>query len=644
MGALGKLGRYELITRIGQGGMAEVQLALQRGPAGFEKLVVVKLVHAELATQKAFVDMLLDEARVAALVKHPNVVDIYDLGEADGKYFIAMEYLEGEPLLSVLRAGREGKRLDALSTGRLIADTADGLDAAHELRNMAGERIELVHHDISLGNIVVLYNGSVKLVDFGVAKATSAATGSTGKVQGKFSYMAPEKLKGSPGDRRSDIFSLGCVLWEALTLKRLFRGGNDAETMKQVLELAVQPPSKVNSDVPVGYDAIVMRSLDRDPAKRQQTAKQLANEIEELLHKSGYEAKNDRIGKYMQETFKDHIDARKKLVQEVVSKGSASAETVDAAFHQAAQLANGSPRTPTMGDFSIMRPLPRPSVPLFVPTAPTVPKAVPKVPTVPKVITPTAFVPDAFSDQNRPTEISSSPFETHTDGGITEIAPPPIDPDVPEIPPPIWPNDAALIGPPPPSRIVTVMDWVEDVANDRHKRMIAIVVGSGALFLILVFMLVKCGGHADKPVVAHHGAAPVVIEDAEATVQVVTPIDAAIAVLEPDAAIVAPPPDAGVPVIKRPIVVEHRPVVPPQSADTLFQKALQAYVKGDLKTALALLKTAKATSPGHAATWRLLGQVYKKLGDHAQAKAAFTRYLVLAPNASDAATIRHEVE
>src|SRR5258705_9862046 len=129
-----KLGRYELITRIGEGGMAEVQLALQRGPAGFEKLVVVKLVHQNLASQKPFVDMLLDEARGAALVKHPNVVDIYDLGEVDGRYFIAMEYLEGEPLLAVLRAGRDGQRLDVPSTGRRIAGTAQGLDAAPERR------------------------------------------------------------------------------------------------------------------------------------------------------------------------------------------------------------------------------------------------------------------------------------------------------------------------------------------------------------------------------------------------------------------------------------------------------------------------------------------------------------------------------
>src|SRR5258705_2026210 len=327
-----KLGRYELITRIGEGGMAEVQLALQRGPAGCEKLVVVKLVHDSLATQKAFVDMLLDEARVAALVKHPNVVDIYDLGQADGRFFIAMEYLEGEPLLAVLRAGREGKRLDPLSTSRLIADTAEGLDAARELRSMGGDPIELVHHDVSLGNIVVLYNGQVKLVDFGVAKATQSAT-ARAKVQGKFGYMAPEKLRGGPGDRRSDIGSLGCVLWEALTLRRLFKGGNDTDTMHQVFDNPILAPSKINGDVPADFDAIALRSLERDPARRYPTAKAMAAELEEVLRKHGYAAKNDMIARYMQATFADHIAARKKLLQEVSSKGRASPDVLEAAFN-----------------------------------------------------------------------------------------------------------------------------------------------------------------------------------------------------------------------------------------------------------------------------------------------------------------------
>ena len=310
--------------------MAEVQLALQRGPAGFEKLVVVKLVHANLATQKPFVDMLLDEARMAALVKHPNVVDIYDLGEAEGRYFIAMEYLEGEPLLAVLRAGREGKRLDPLSTTRLIADTAEGLDAAHELRSMAGDPIGLVHHDVSLGNIVVLYNGQVKLVDFGVAKA-SMSTAST-RVQGKFSYMAPEKLRGGAGDRRSDIWSLGCVLWEALTLRRLFRGGTEAETVRQVLQGEILAPSQVNPEVPVALDPIVLRALTRESAGRYPTAKEMAQDLEEVLRKQGYGGKNDAIARYMQSTFRDHIIARKKLLQEVSSKGRASADVLQAAF------------------------------------------------------------------------------------------------------------------------------------------------------------------------------------------------------------------------------------------------------------------------------------------------------------------------
>ena len=619
MGAQARLGRYELITRIGQGGMAEVQLALQRGPAGFEKLVVVKLVHTELATQKAFVDMLLDEARVAALVKHPNVVDIYDLGEADGKYFIAMEYLEGEPLLSVLRAGREGKRLDPLSTCRLIADTAEGLDAAHELRSMAGERIELVHHDISLGNIVVLYNGSVKLVDFGVAKASQTA-GPKAKVQGKFSYMAPEKLKGSAGDRRSDIFSLGCVMWEALTLKRLFRGGNDADTMKQVLSLVIQPPSKINPDVPPELDPIVMRALDRDPAKRQATAKEMSDAIEDVLLKRGYGARNDRIAKYMQDTFKDHIEARKKLVQEVVSKGSASAETVDAAFAPAMQIASGSPRA-TRGDFSVVTPLPRrDSFANMVPLVAVPPSG------------PSAVVPDAFSDQNKPTEIAASIFD-----GPTEIAPPPIQEPELAIEKPVTATGQ-------PSKIVSVMDWFEDIAMDKRKRTIAYAIAAGAVLLLMIVLIARCAGGG------HHAVA--VVPDAQAQIQTQTiepdaaavVADAAIAEVEVPVDAARPEPvavDAGVAEVAHPHVV---PVVPRVNADAQFQKAFQAFVKGDAKGALALLKLNRLQNPNHAASWRLLGQVYKKLGDPAMAKASFKRYLALSPNATDAATIKKELE
>lgn len=327
-----QLGRYELIARIGEGGMAEVQLARLRGAMGFEKLVVVKLVHDHLASQKSFVEMLMQEARLAALVKHPNVVDIYDLGESDGRYFVAMEYLAGEPLLAVLRAGRDGKRLDPFSTARLIAEVAEGLTAAHQLRSLTGEAMPLVHHDVSLGNIMVLYTGQAKLVDFGVAKAGENAQADKDRVKGKFGYMAPEKLRGEGGDARSDLFSLGVVLWEALTLRRLFRGNTDLEAIAQILEDPIAPPSQINSDVPKAFDPICLRALERDVARRYQTAAEMAKDIELVLKEASYSGKYEVIAQYMQATFADHIRARGQLIKEAATLHGPSEQLVSAAF------------------------------------------------------------------------------------------------------------------------------------------------------------------------------------------------------------------------------------------------------------------------------------------------------------------------
>jgi len=611
-----KLGRYELITRIGQGGMAEVQLAIQRGPAGFEKLVVVKLVHESLATQKAFVDMLLDEARVAALVKHPNVVDIYDLGQAEGRYFIAMEYLEGEPLLAVLRAGREGKRLDTLSTARLIADTAEGLDAAHELRSMAGDALELVHHDISLGNIVVLYNGQVKLVDFGVAKATQSASTRT-KVQGKFSYMAPEKLKGAPGDRRSDIFSLGCVLWEALTLKRLYKGGNDAETMKQVLELDVMAPSTVNGDVISDFDPIVMRALAQDPSKRYATAKELAADLEEVLRKQGYAAKNDLIARYMQDTFSSHIAARKKLLQEVSSKGGASAEVLEAAFNDAV-LANGSPITPMSGpnEFSVRfrrseLPPPRRSEPRLAHSSGTH-----SVPAPPDLV-------DEWVQKNRP----------EPDPGETEVE-------------------------------MTVE------APARSNRMLFVVVCVGVLALAAIAIVAwKLWGSGGDGKTAEPASPPPIDQASAPSVapQVAPPVpETPTQPAQPPQEEAPPPPEIEMdparvkdkktvpkhPIAKEtkqthpghPVETPHPPPPEKPDLDALIKDGVNAFVHGDTKGALTAYQRAKAANPAYAPAWRGMGVVYEKIGDTKQAKLSFQRYLQLAPNAGDAAQIRARMD
>ena len=578
-----KLGRYELITQIGQGGMAEVQLAIQRGPAGFEKLVVVKLVHENLATDETFVDMLLDEARIAALVKHPNVVDIYDLGEAEGRYFIAMEYLEGEPLLAVLRAGREGKRLDPLSTARLIADTAEGLDAAHELRSMAGDPIELVHHDVSLGNIVVLYSGQVKLVDFGVAKATMSSAAPT-KVQGKFSYMAPEKLRGKAGDRRSDIWSLGCVLWEALTLRRLFKGGNDHDTMRQVLEAPILKPSEINGEVIADFDPIVLRALERDPDLRYPSAKEMAKDLEEVLRKQGYGGRNDQIAKYMQGTFDAHIVARKKLLQEVSSKGRASAAVLEAAFDEPAPRSNRA-----SGDFSGR--LNRTSAEILAEGTPRQTSG--PLPGEASIDEPTGDVPPgARSDTYRRTYLTVGAVAVALVAVIVVSV------------------FAATRGGDDPDR-------KEPIANPR-----AVTAGSGDAMTQDV-----------TPTPAGSGT-PTAGSGSDAT--------SGSKVADPGSDVIEILPNESSAVVAKP-AIKILPKEKPNAVE-LHRAGLQEFAAGDYKTALTSFKRAQLASPGYAPAWRGLGMVHEKLRQNTAARSAFQRYLTLAPNAPDVTSVRARME
>lgn len=612
-----RLGRYELITQIGQGGMAEVQLALQRGPAGFEKLVVVKLVHENLATQKDFVDMLLDEARVAAMLKHPNVVDIYDLGEADGRFFIAMEYLEGEPLLAVLRAGREGQRLDPLSSARLISDTAEGLDAAHELRSLGGELIELVHHDISLGNIVVLYNGQVKLVDFGVAKATQT-TATRNRVQGKFSYMAPEKLLGGAGDRRSDIWSLGCVMWEALTLKRLFKGGNEHDTMQQVLSAKIPTPSMTNPTVPAELDHIVLKALSREPEDRYPTARAMAKDIEEVLRVKGYGGRNDIIATWMQSTFETHIAARKKLLQEVSSKGRASAAVLEAAFAEPIPVAMGS--GDNSGMFSVK--FRRGDVAEGTPQG--LPKAV-------RVSFKMASTPPPVGEPMPPGALPLIDVEQRSKAPSK----PPVDHVVP------------------PGHVTRV----------DSRRTLALVIGVAIVLLgVVIGLVVRSLRHReDAPPFSESQLGPVAVAvDAAPDVApvAVVPVDAAEPAVVADA---SEPIDAAAdpeiqidPKATDETVMPVDPVAPGGSATPRSRprtsaaehtkNGLNSFVRGDPKAALALYRKAIAVDSGYAPAWRASGFAHERLGEKSAAKAAFQRYLRLAPKADDAAQIKQRLE
>jgi serine/threonine-protein kinase len=345
MSAPRRLGKYELVAKIGEGGMAEVHLARQRGPKKFQKLVVLKLVHPKLASKPALAEALLDEARIAALVKHPNVVDIYDLGEEKGNYFIAMEYLEGESLAAILKASRTGPRLDPFSTARIIADGAAGLHAAHELRDLKGDHLELVHQDVTPGNVIVLYTGQVKLVDFGVAKVRTSED--AGLVKGKAGYLAPELFEGAAADRRSDVWALGVVLWESLVLRRLFAAKTEEETFGRIRSGMIDPPSKFALAVTKDLDDVCMKALARNPTLRYQTARAMQDDLMSVLRHANWSGDSEPIARFMRTTFATQIAARQEVLRDLAAREDPRPEAIE---RMSAPEEDIAPTTPPHAD------------------------------------------------------------------------------------------------------------------------------------------------------------------------------------------------------------------------------------------------------------------------------------------------------
>jgi eukaryotic-like serine/threonine-protein kinase len=283
-----------LLECIGRGGMAEVFRAVAQGVEGFQRVFVVKRIQREQSENPALVEMFANEARISALLNHPNIVQVFDFGQLDGSYFISMEYLRGKDLLAVLRQMRAvGRSFPPALAATIAREVARGLAYAHDLVAPGGKSLDIIHRDVSPSNIMLLRAGGVKLLDFGIAKASAVLqegkkdgkghTTGTGMVKGKLSYLSPEQVRHEPVDARSDIFSLGVVLWECLTGKRLFHDRSDYHTMNNVLTRPVPAPSTQQPDVPAELDAIVLRTLERDRKKRTQNAKTLADELDHFL-------------------------------------------------------------------------------------------------------------------------------------------------------------------------------------------------------------------------------------------------------------------------------------------------------------------------------------------------------------------------
>ncbi|MCP3060685.1 serine/threonine protein kinase [Myxococcus sp. K38C18041901] len=313
-------GKYQLLKKLATGGMAEVWLARQTGIEGFHKNLVVKRILPHLAEDREFVEMFRNEALIAARFNHPNIAQVYEFGEANGTYYIAMEFIHGEDLGRVMRkAASAGQWIARPLAIRIVAAACEGLHYAHSRTDDAGRPLRVVHRDISPQNILISFDGSVKLVDFGIAKAADQASlTKSGAIKGKFAYMAPEQAAGKPLDGRADIFAIGLVLYELLTGVRPLKRDSELATLQAAMECAIQPPSQV-ADVPEEMDPVVMRAVAKSSDDRYRDARQFQTALEEILVGQRWVAGSVQISELMETLFADRLSDERAQGQVVLA-------------------------------------------------------------------------------------------------------------------------------------------------------------------------------------------------------------------------------------------------------------------------------------------------------------------------------------
>lgn len=327
-----RLGPYQIVCELASGGMATVYLALFRSIEGFEKLCAVKRIHPHLVSERAFTTMFADEAQIAARISHPFVCSVFSYGRSQQSHYLAMEFLRGEPLSAVCRRVArapelgDDPRFPALAA-RLLANFAEGLHAAHTLRDERGVSLEVVHRDVTPQNLFVLYDGTVRVTDFGIAHARRRIHQTDGqRLKGKLSYIAPEQLNGGGVDRQVDIWGLGVTFWELLVGRRLFLGANEGETLAAVVSRPVPPPSALRATVPPELDRIVLRALERDTSKRYKTARDLSRDLERFLASIGDAVPSMDVADWMAQVFPQGAERIQTLIELAARVSAATAD------------------------------------------------------------------------------------------------------------------------------------------------------------------------------------------------------------------------------------------------------------------------------------------------------------------------------
>lgn len=311
--------RYELVGEIASGGMATVFLARLTGVGGFQRMYAIKRLHPHLQSEKEFVEMFLDEARLAAGIHHPNVVPILEVGASQNAYYLAMEYIEGETLARLLaRAASKKERLPVPQVIRMALDTLSGLHAAHELKDESGALAGVVHRDVSPQNVLVGADGVSRITDFGVARAATRLTATrVGQLKGKIAYMAPEQARGEEDlDRRADVFAAGIVFWEALAHRRLFKAQNEAGTLSRVLHEPMPDLREVAPHISRGVADVVMQALQRDRDRRIATCAEFADRLESAAIASGELGSPRDVKNYMDSILGEDIRSQREAVRQ----------------------------------------------------------------------------------------------------------------------------------------------------------------------------------------------------------------------------------------------------------------------------------------------------------------------------------------
>ncbi|MDP9150220.1 MAG: serine/threonine protein kinase, partial [Myxococcota bacterium] len=316
------IGRYALYGEIASGGMATVHFGRLQGAAGFARSVAIKRLHPQYARDPDFVAMFLDEARLAARISHPNVVPTLDVVSQGDELFLVMEYVRGASLSRLVRTLKQkGERIPPRIASTIVSGVLHGLHAAHEAKSELGEALDIVHRDVSPQNVLVGTDGIARVLDFGVAKAAGRVQSTReGQLKGKLAYMAPEQITTGVVTRKTDVYAAAVMLWEVLAGRRLFSGENEAKVLSLVLGGQVDPPSHLVPELPEGFDRVVLRGLDRDPAVRFATAREMATELEAVVGV----APSTEIGEWVQEVAADELRERANRIEEIERSVSSS--------------------------------------------------------------------------------------------------------------------------------------------------------------------------------------------------------------------------------------------------------------------------------------------------------------------------------